>query len=330
MTSPISRLPSVALAIISLSASAVAQTCNTADRSVLLIMDASGSMNARLPNGESRIDVARRAVKDVAGLLPGEAQLSLRLYGSQSPRDDHNCEDTNVAVPFGPASSKRGQIVTAVDCAKAQGYTPIAFVLDQVVGDFAANAKDRVIVLVSDGKETCKGDPVVAARQLADQGITVHTVGFIVDTAARAQLQAIANATGGTYFDAPVGPELPNTLSSALNACKQTVVKLPAKSVPGKLRTTSATWLESHAVLNSETGEQVGAFDSSNTELTLPAGIYEVKFGPASWKGIEVRPGETTTIEPGELYGDAQCARGGGRLGNRRDAWKFRQRIVVS
>ena len=26
-----------------------------------------------------------------------------------------------------------------------------------------------------------------------------------------------------------------------------------------------------------------------------------MKFGPGSWKGIEVRPGETTTIEPGVL-----------------------------
>jgi hypothetical protein len=35
--------------------------------------------------------------------------------------------------------------------------------------------------------------------------------------------------------------------------------------------------------------------------MMLPAGIYEVKFGPASWKGIEVRRDETTTIEPGIL-----------------------------
>jgi Ca-activated chloride channel family protein len=62
--------------------------------------------------------------------------------------------------------------------------------------------------VVSDGKETCQGDPVVAARALAAKGTTVHTVGFVVDTAARGQLQAIARATGGTYFDAPVGPEL--------------------------------------------------------------------------------------------------------------------------
>src|SRR4030095_14176464 len=102
---------------------------------------------------------------------------------------------------------------------------------------FAANARERFIVLVSDGKETCQGDPVVAAKALAAKGITVHTVGFIVDTAARGQLQAIAQTTGGTYFDAPVGPELPDTLKSALSACKKRVVTLPPKPQPGKLLT---------------------------------------------------------------------------------------------
>jgi hypothetical protein len=278
-----------------------AQSCNTADRSVLLILDASGSMNAKLPNGETRIAVAQRAIKGVAGFVPAQAQLSLRMYGAQSPASQKNCQDTNLAVPFGPASASGGPITAAVDGAKAQGYTPIAFSLGQAANDFPAGAKERVIVLVSDGKETCQGDPVVAARALAGKGITVHTVGFVVDTAARGQLQAIARATGGTYFDAPVGPELPDTLKQALNACKARVATLPPRPQPGKLRTTSATWLTSHAVLNAETGQQVGTLDSAKRELTLPAGIYEVKFGPASWKGIEVRSGETTTIDPGIL-----------------------------
>jgi hypothetical protein len=297
----------VALSLIAFPAvpSAFAQECNTADRTVLLILDASGSMNARLPNGETRIAVAQRAVKGVSSFIHAEAQLSLRLYGAQSPKAEKNCRDTNVAVPFGPAGSNGDAITATVDAALAQGYTPIAYSLEQAANDFPADAKERVIVLVSDGKETCQGDPALAAKALAGKGITVHTVGFIVDTAARGQLQAIARATGGSYFDAPVGPELPDTLNAALNACKKKVVKLPAKPKPGKLRTTSATWLTSHPVLNAETGEKVAEFNSSHLEATLPAGIYEVKFGPASWKGIEVRPGETTTIDPGVLKVEA-------------------------
>jgi von Willebrand factor type A domain len=284
-----------------LPSTALAQTCNTAGRSVLLILDASGSMNAKLPNGESRMAVAQRAVKGVAGSISGKAQVSLRLYGAQSPARDKNCQDTHQAVPFAAAEANGDAIGAAVDVARAQGYTPIALSLQQAAGDFSADAKERVIVLVSDGKETCQGDPLVAAKALAARGIAVHTVGFVVDTAARGQLQAIARATGGSYFDAPVGPELPETLKSALNACRQRVAAAPAKPQPGKLRTTSATWLASHAVFNAETGQKVGTLDSASLQLTLPAGIYEVRFGAGSWKGIEVRPGETTTIDPGLL-----------------------------
>ncbi len=302
MTSAMKRVAILSLAILSLAllsgSAAWAQSCNTADRSVLLILDASGSMNARLPNGETRMAVAQRAIKGVAGFVPAQAQLSLRMYGAQSAAGRKNCEDTHLAVPFGPASAASGPINAAVDAAKAQGYTPIAFSLGQAANDFPAAAKERVIVLVSDGKETCQGDPVLAARAL--KGITVHTVGFVVDTAARGQLQAIARATGGTYFDAPVGPELPDTLKQALNACSQRVVTLPAKPLPGKLRTTSAVY--SHDIINSETGQKVSYFDRVRTQVDLPAGIYEVRFGSGSWKGIEVRSGETTTITPGELH----------------------------
>jgi hypothetical protein len=287
------------MALLPLSAAAWGQSCNTADRSVLLILDASGSMNAKLPNGETRIAVAQRAIKGVAGFIPAQAQLSLRMYGAQSAARQKNCQDTHLAVPFGPASAAGGPITASVDGAKAQGYTPIAYSLGQAANDFPADAKERVIVLVSDGKETCQGDPVVAAKALAAKGITVHTVGFVVDTAARGQLQAIARATGGTYFDAPVGPELPDTLKKAFAACKKRVVTLPPKPKPGKLRTTSAIY--SHDIINAETGQKVSYFDRVRTQVELPAGIYEVKFGPGSWKGIEVRPGETTTITPGEL-----------------------------
>ena len=280
---------------------AAAQSCNTADRSVLLLMDLSGSMNAKLPGGETRLAVAQRAIKGAASQVPAQAQLSLRLYGAKSAAREKNCQDTSLAVPFGPASASGTAIVSTVDGAKAQGYTPIAYSLGEAASDFPAAAKERVIVLVSDGKETCQGDPVLAARALAGKGIVVHAVGFVVDTAARGQLQAIARATGGTYFDAPNGPELPDLLKAALGACRKVIAKVPTNPAPGKLRTTSATWLASHAVIDAQTGKQVGTLDSASPEIKLPAGVYEVRFGAGSWKGIEVKAGETTTIAPGQL-----------------------------
>lgn len=289
----------VCLVAVLLSSASHSQSCNTPDRSVLLILDASGSMNARLPNRETRFEVARRAIKGVSSFIPSKAQVSLRLYGAQSPARAKNCRDSNLAVAFGEAQANAAAIIAAVEGATAQGYTPIAWSLQQAANDFPADAKERVIVLVSDGKETCQGDPVVAAKALATRKITVHTIGFVVDTAARGQLQAIARITGGTYFDAPVGPELPDTLKQALNACSQKVAVLPANPKPGRLRTTSAVY--TYPVFNAETGEKVGVLDRVQREVTLPAGIYEVQFANGRWKGIEVRPGEMTTIEPAEL-----------------------------
>ena len=100
------------LAAVLFSTVASAQTCNTAERSVLLILDASGSMNAKLPNGETRIAVAQRAIKGVAGFVPAQSQLSLRMYGAQSPASRKNCQDTHLAVPFGAASANADAIAT--------------------------------------------------------------------------------------------------------------------------------------------------------------------------------------------------------------------------
>lgn len=278
----------------------IAQTCNNADRSVALILDASGSMHARLPSGESRIVAAQRAVKGVSALVDPSTRLGLRVYGSRSPASRKNCEDSHVAVPLSPASNAGPEIQKAVDGVKAQGWTPIAYSLEQAASDFPASAGERAIVLVSDGKETCKGDPVVAAKALGARGIVIHTIGYAVDSAARMQLEGIARASGGRYFDAPDAPELAATLKSAFAACAQKPAATPTGTAPGKLRTSGAQWLARHPVVDSG-GKEVGQLDAARLELPLPPGVYEVRFGPNTWKGIEVRPGETTTISPATL-----------------------------
>lgn len=278
-----------------------AQTCNTAERTVAIILDASGSMHARLSNGETRMVAAQRAVKGVAAMVAPQAQLGLRLYGARSPAKDKNCEDSHVAVAFAPAETLGPAIQKAVDGARAQGYTPIAYSLEQAANDFPASAKQKVIVLVSDGKETCKGDPVLTAKALAAKGITIHAIGFVADSAAQMQLKSIASSSGGSYFDAPAGTELPEVLKSALNACPQKAAEKAPANIPGKLRTTGATWLRNHVVVDARTGKEVANLDSAKKEVALPAGVYEVSFGSAAWKGIEVRAGETTTISPAAL-----------------------------
>ena len=296
------HLPAACAALLACLPQAVAsQTCNTAARSVALILDASGSMHARLPGGESRIAAAQKAVKGVAAVVDPNAQLGLRVYGARSPAAEKNCEDSQLAVPLGPAAATGPQIQAAVDQVKAQGWTPIAYSLEQAAADFGAGGKDRTIVLVSDGKETCKGDPVLTARALGAKGIVIHTVGYAVDSAARMQLEGIARASGGKYFEAPDALQLTATLKAALVTCSQKPAATPTRKEPGKLRTTGAQWLARHPVFDSRTGNEVGQLDAARMEIPLPPGIYEVRFAQSTWKGVEVRPGETTTISPAML-----------------------------
>lgn len=71
------------------------------------------------------------------------------------------------------------------------------------------------VILISDGIETCDGDPVASAAALQDLGIdvVVDVVGFDIDAADRAALAAVADITGGTYYDAQTGAALGEVLS---------------------------------------------------------------------------------------------------------------------
>jgi hypothetical protein len=97
------------------------------------------------------------------------------------------------------------------------GATPIAYTLDQVSGDFLSTTGTKLVLLVTDGMETCKGDPVKSAEALLAAGydLRINVVGFDIgrDSKARDQLMQIAQATGGAFLEASNREELRRALS---------------------------------------------------------------------------------------------------------------------
>jgi hypothetical protein len=280
-------------------------------RVIELILDASGSMNAKLPDGQTRIDAAKKAVGTLVENLPPETQLAFRVYGHQSPREKHDCNDTQLVVPFGPLSGNKRDIVAKTKTIAAQGYTPITKVITLAASDFAKDKSgERVIILVSDGKETCEGDPCTAARALHDVNVNlvIHTIGFAVDTATRYQLKCIANATGGSYFDAEDAGGLSKVLGQAA-VSGIAKVEVPQKG-GGYLEVKKAN-MKGHKVFDAETGKQVAEVSPVvSGRVNLPAGIYHVQFGTMLWKSVEVRAGETTVLEPGYMTMENPSMRG--------------------
>ncbi|MGH6767935.1 MAG: hypothetical protein ACRECO_02820 [Xanthobacteraceae bacterium] len=264
-------------------------------------------MNARLAGGGTRIDAAKAAVAAFVGKLDPAIRIGYRVYGHQSPTKARNCKDTELLVGFGPAAANRDAILAKTKGVRARGYTPITYVIQLAAADIGKEPGARTIVLVSDGKETCAGDPCAAAKALAaaDARLVIHTIGFNVDAAARYQLQCVARVARGTYSDATGAADLGASLGKVAAAkpapkppqSKTTITITRPK--PGRLQIKNPDF-RGHRVTEAETGKDFGLF-SNMTFMDLPAGIYSVAFGPTVWRSVEVRAGETTVLEPGTI-----------------------------
>ena len=166
---------------------------------VELIIDASGSMAARM-EGRSKMDIAKEVLSGLLADLPADAQVAVRAYGHRRKND---CNDIELLAPLGPRGS--APVEGRVKALKPVGMTPIAGSLEAAGKDFAGREGQRnVVILVSDGQETCKGDPCAVAKGLRQAGVQVevNVIGFDVKADERKQLECIAEGGGGRYYNA--------------------------------------------------------------------------------------------------------------------------------
>lgn len=175
---------------------------------ILLMLDASGSMAAR-SGGERMLTIAQDALVDFSRRLPEQARVGFRVYGhagdNSASGKAESCVGTELLYPF--AAFDEAGFEQAVRSFEPVGWTPIAASLEAAAIDFAGAGSDgsrNIIYMVSDGIETCGGDPVAAARRLQapDVRVVVNVIGFGVDDDDARQLRAIADAGGGEYLSA--------------------------------------------------------------------------------------------------------------------------------
>ena len=182
---------------------------------VELILDASGSMLKRMGN-QRRIQIAKAAIAEVVNkVLPEGIPLALRVYGH---KEAGSCR-TDLEQSLAPLNKSQllGKLdgINAVNLAR----TPIAASLAKVESDLAGAEGQRWVILLTDGEETCEGDPAAAIQALADKGIEVklNIVGFAIDDEAlKGEFAAWAQAGGGRYFDASEAGALGTALDQAL------------------------------------------------------------------------------------------------------------------
>ena len=189
-------------------------------RSILIVFDASGSMEEKI-NGETKIHIAKRVLKDVIEKAEQDINIGLRVYGASTPRgnSEFDCNDSRLLVT--PMINNRRTIISEIYKILPRGLTPITYSLSQAIEDLSPYTGEKSIILISDGIETCGGDPCALAQNISASKIDlkIDVVGFGIkdDWEAKQQLMCIALNTNGRYFSADNDSELTKGLSESIN-----------------------------------------------------------------------------------------------------------------
>jgi Mg-chelatase subunit ChlD len=183
---------------------------------VELVLDTSGSMLKKLGTS-TRIDVAKGSVSRLIDeTLPEGLPVALRTFKAGR----RSC-DTVLALKLGPLD--RAALQRRIQRLKIDKgtRTPLGAAIAAVAGDIGQTPGPKVVVVVTDGAETCKGDPAAAVQGLVDAGIdtTVNIVGLALDDEQlKASMASWAQAGGGVFFDAQDRAGLSSAIAATLRA----------------------------------------------------------------------------------------------------------------
>ncbi len=174
----------------------------TAARDMLLVVDLSGSMEAKdFTDGDgervTRLDAAKRVLNDFIDRRSGD-RLGLAVFG-------------NAAYPQAPFTEDYDVVRTLLAELQPRMAGPRTMIGDALglsIRLFEASTSDnKVVVMLTDGNDTGSQMPVSRAAQIAaDNGITVHAIAMgdpatvgedALDVEA---LEQIASITGGRFF----------------------------------------------------------------------------------------------------------------------------------
>lgn len=170
-----------------------------AARNYYLVFDGSGSMSeSECSNGQSKIAVAKTAIKRFLDELPADANIGLYAfdYAGETER-----------VPLG--ENHQSLAKQAVDAIEEGGGTPLSTAIEAGYGALTAQAQKQLgygeyhLVVITDGYATEGYAPdAVLNTLLVESPVIVHGIGFCVDEGHSLNLQ------GKTFFTSAQNPEM--------------------------------------------------------------------------------------------------------------------------
>jgi Ca-activated chloride channel family protein len=176
----------------------------------IVILDMSASMWGRIGD-KPKLEIAREAVRSMFSRFPATSRVGLMAYGH---RQAGQCSDIQMLFPPGLVNATVAS--GALDRLTARGKTPLTEAVRQAAAALRSREQGGTIILVTDGIETCGGDPCALAAELeaTNASFTAHVVGFDLRTPSeRARVACIAERTGGLFVPAANAEELAGALA---------------------------------------------------------------------------------------------------------------------
>ena len=203
----------------------------------MIVFDASGSMAGNLGQGimteKPRIYEVRKALARVLPEVTRVRKVGLITYG---PGPYRQC---NVQLDLRPVSNATEPIMRVVTSLTPAGKTPLTEAVEQAAEVLEYRSKPGVVVLLTDGEETCNGDPCALGKSLNKDGVnlTVHVIGFQMKNftwmgeTSILDVKCLAQETGGLYISAENEEDLVKAFQQTLG-CPMMSTLMPNTPVP--------------------------------------------------------------------------------------------------
>lgn len=194
----------------------------------------SGTVGLGIATPVTRMDEVRNALRKVLPNATKIRRVGLITYG---PGPYQQC---NVNLDLAPTPNAAAIIMSKVDALTPAGRTPLSSAVQQAADVLDYRKRPGVIVVVTDGEETCGGQPCVLGHKLhadADQ-LTIHVIGYRAQgpfswTGEQSILDArcLAEDNGGLYISAKTSDDLVAALTKTLD-CPMVTEKAGATPSP--------------------------------------------------------------------------------------------------
>lgn len=187
----------------------------TSDKDVfMMILDASGSMNDKDRYGLVKMNAAKDIIKDISTKLDSsKTNAGLVTFSN-------GCYSSKLLVE--PSNNDFNKIVNRTQTIQAGGKTPLAAAIRKT-GEIMQDIDKRVnIVILSDGEESCGGNPVYEANRLKNifgDRLNIFVIGYSVNSTIEYQLKQLV-AGKGVYFAAQDGNKLNDILDKITDELK--------------------------------------------------------------------------------------------------------------